>query len=62
MSVQRISPEETRSRLEDGQALLVCAYGDEEKCERFSLPEAISYPELRKREDTLDRAQQLIFY
>jgi hypothetical protein len=61
MNEPRISPENTRDKMEDG-ALLVCAYDDEEKCKRMNLEGAITLKQLRAMEPSLSRDQALIFY
>jgi hypothetical protein len=60
--VQRIGPEEVRERMRSGEALLVCAYDDDEKCGRMRLEGAISLQELESRAATLPRDRELIFY
>ena len=48
--------------MQDGEALLVCAYDDEEKFEGNQLAGAMSLSDLRKREPELDHRQEIIFY
>jgi hypothetical protein len=60
--VERISPEEARRRVQSGEALLVCAYEDEDKCHRMKLAGAITLRELREMLATLPRDRELIFY
>jgi rhodanese-related sulfurtransferase len=61
MTVERISPHEAKKHLQSG-TLLVCAYDSEAKFQQNHLEGAISLDELRAREGTLPRDQELIFY
>ena len=58
----RISVEEARRKVAEGDALLVCAYADESKCARIKLEGAISLGELEAREATLPKDQPIVFY
>lgn len=58
----RISVEEARRKVSEGDALLVCAYADESKCDRIRLEGAISLGELEAREATLPKDQPIVFY
>jgi len=42
------------------EALIVCAYDDEDKCEELSLEGSITLAELRQRD--VSRERELIFY
>ncbi len=59
---QRITPEETHQQLDAGQALLVCAYEDEEKFKKVRLKGAISLSEFKSRLSSLSRDQEVVFY
>jgi hypothetical protein len=61
-TVTRIAPSDAHHRLQSGNALLVCAYEDPNKCRDASIAGAISLQELQKREKSLGRTQELIFY
>lgn len=61
MDEPRISPDETRKRMEEG-ALLVCAYDDEEKCRQKNLEGAITLKQLRAMEPSLAKDQVIVFY
>lgn len=61
-NIPRISPRETRERVKAGTALLVCAYDDEDKFKTVRLEGALSLSELREREKSLPRDQEIIFY
>lgn len=58
--VERIDVERTRERVKAGEALLVCAYDDEEKCRKLALEGSISLAELEDRDVPKDR--EIIFY
>lgn len=58
----RITPQEAREKVISGTALLVCAYEDEEKFKKLRLAGAISMTGLRKREPSLTKDNEIIFY
>ncbi len=58
----RIPPEEARRKVMSGEALLVCAYEDEEKFRKKHLEDAISLQEFKTRLPFLSREQEIIFY
>jgi hypothetical protein len=62
MDVPRISPAETRRRVQQGQALLVCGYEDESKCRSMALEGSIGLADLKRRIHSLPKGQNLIFY
>ncbi|WP_305044370.1 rhodanese-like domain-containing protein [Geoalkalibacter sp.] len=62
MSVPRISPEEARSKVQSGEALLICAYGDAEKFQRMHLEGAVSRQDFETRLTGLAKDTELIFY
>ena len=60
---ERISVEEARRRTTAGDALLVCAYDDEDKCATMKLEGAITLDQLETKlspED--DKDLEIIFY
>ncbi len=59
---QIIEPETAHERVQQDDAVLVCAYDDREKCGDVPVPAAITLPELEQRADQLDRVRELIFY
>ena len=61
-NVTRISPEEAKSRVITGEALLVCAYDSEEKFSRNHLEGAISQAEFLSRLPGVSKDTELIFY
>lgn len=59
---RRISAGTARTHVMQGDALLVCGYDDDQKCEKLSLPGAISFSELETRLPRLAKDQEIIFY
>lgn len=57
---QRVTPQQAREHIEAG-ALLVCAYDDVQKCEKYALQGAITLDELKSR-DNVANDRELIFY
>lgn len=57
---ERIDVDQARRKVESGEALLVCAYDDEEKCRDYDLPEAVHLDQLRSR--SVERDQEIVFY
>ena len=62
MAVQRISPREARQKVQQGEALLVCAYDSMEKFSQMSLEGAISLDAFRGRLAEFPRNREIIFY
>lgn len=58
----RISPEIVRSKVEAGEAILVCAYEDDRMFRRVQLGGAIPLSELQARLPALSRSQEIVFY
>lgn len=58
---ERISVATARRRVESGDALLVCAYEDEKKCEKLALEGSITLNDLESRQ-VVDRDREIIFY
>ncbi len=58
----RISVQDAREQMRSGQALLVCAYEDEAKCNRMRLEGAVNLGEFQRRQPTLAKNQPVIFY
>ena len=58
----RITPEEVHRRVTFGDAILVCAYEDEEKYRKMQLQNAISLQEFKARLPALSKEQEIIFY
>jgi hypothetical protein len=58
----RIPPEEAKKKILSNEAILVCAYEDEEKFRKMHLEGAISFIEFKKRAPLLSKEQEIIFY
>lgn len=58
----RISPRETREKVERGSALLVCAYEDDEKCKQVHLEGAIFLSDFRSKLSSLPQNHEIVFY
>jgi hypothetical protein len=58
----RIGPRETSEKLRNGNALLVCAYHEEEKFKTFHLERAISLSAFESKFPSLSKDQEIIFY
>ena len=62
MEAQRIPPEEARNRVENGEAVLVCGYEDEEKCRGMHLQGSMTLQEFEATLPSLDEEQEIVFY
>ncbi len=62
MDTPRITPEEARQKVQHGDALLVCAYDDQERCRNLHLEGAMDMQELQEKLPELDKEQEIIFY
>lgn len=58
----RIDAQEAKLKVDSGDALLVCAYGSDEKFQANHLEGAISLSEFKHKVSGLDRNTGLIFY
>jgi hypothetical protein len=58
----RISVEEARRKASAGEAILVCGYDDEAKCDRIRLPDAISMKRLERDAASMPKDREIIFY
>ncbi len=58
----RISAEEARAKVSSRQAILVCAYEDEEKFRKAHLEGAISLNEFKEKIASWSKEQEIIFY
>lgn len=59
---ERIDVTRAREWVQRGEALLVCAYDDEERFRALHLEGGISREDLRRREPELSKEQPIIFY
>jgi hypothetical protein len=62
IAAPRISPQAAHRQVSAGQAILVCAYEDEAKCNTMMLQGAISLKEFESRLPNLKKDQPIIFY
>ncbi|HEX3176778.1 MAG TPA: ArsR family transcriptional regulator [Methylomirabilota bacterium] len=60
--VPRISAQEARRRVQQGQAVLACAYDDEAKCAQMRLEGAIDLRELREMLPSLPKDREIVLY
>jgi hypothetical protein len=60
--IVRIGPEEVRSKVDAGEALLVCAYEEDGKFRQISLEGAIPLSEFQSRLPSISRSQEIVFY
>jgi hypothetical protein len=60
--IDRVSPAETHEKVSSGQALLVCAYADAERCKKLHLDGAISFQEFESKLAPIRKDQEIIFY
>ena len=60
--VIRVDVQETSGKVAAGQALLVCAYDNDQKFAQYHLDGAISFSELQEKSDGLAMDQEIIFY
>lgn len=58
----RISPKQVREKITSGDALLVCAYDDENKFRENHLEGALSLAEFKSKLPSLSKDQEFIFY
>ena len=60
--IERISAQQAHTKTKSNQALLVCAYEDEAKCQSLNLEGSISFTSLQSRTAALPKTQEIIFY
>lgn len=58
----RISPAEARQKVLCDEAMLICAYENEESFKKARLAGAISLKEFRRGATSLPREREIIFY
>jgi hypothetical protein len=59
---KRVGAEEVRSKVQAGQALLVCAYESDVKFRQAALEGAVSFSEFERRKSSLPRDLEIVFY
>ncbi len=60
--IERIPVDRAHDDVQNGRALLVCAYTDEAKCSQMMLEGAMNMAEFERRLPSLRKEQELIFY
>ena len=58
---ERISPDDAMKKVNAGEAILVCAYGDD-KCKKILLEGAMLRSEFESKTNALPKSQEIIFY
>lgn len=58
----RVRPEEILGRVQSGEALLVCAYDDDEKFRTLHLEKALSLRQFQEVQPSLPKNKELVFY
>jgi rhodanese-related sulfurtransferase len=58
----RVPPEDARSKVLKGEAILVCAYDDLSKFRAMRLDGSVSLQEFAERLPSLDKGKEIIFY
>jgi hypothetical protein len=61
-SAVRVSPADAYREVVSGRALLVCAYPEEEVCEKVMLKNSITLKEFEARLPELKKDREIIFY
>jgi hypothetical protein len=59
---ERVAPAYARKRVQSGEAMLVCAYEDEEKFANLRLEGAVSFNEFKARASLIPKDREIIFY
>ena len=62
MDIPRIEPTVAHQHASEGDALIVCAYDDEQKCDDLGVADAMPLTEFEDRAEDLDRRREIIFY
>jgi len=60
--IERISVQEARRKVKANEALLVCAYDDDEKYQKVNLEGSISLGAFQARLAALPKTKEVIFY
>ena len=62
MAAQKIDPQEVRRAVAQGAALLVCAYDDAARTQKYRLPGTLSLEQFQARAASLPKDHQVVFY
>ncbi|WP_129124877.1 rhodanese-like domain-containing protein [Geomonas oryzae] len=60
--VKRIQVQEARRKVQDGEALFVCAYDSEEMCGGIRLEKGLTMGEFNARLPEIPKEKEIIFY
>ena len=60
--IKRIDPTQAREKTQAGEAALVCAYEDENKCRQLLLDGAMTLADFEATLSTRSKTDQIIFY
>ena len=60
--IERITPERVREKIQSGDALLVCAYDDDDKFERTRLDGSIALSEFRSGISAVPKDREIVFF
>ncbi len=58
----RVPPDEVFGRVQSGEALLVCAYDDDEKFKSLHLAKALSLRQFHELQPSLPKDKEIVFY
>jgi hypothetical protein len=58
----RVKPEEVYPKVKSGEAILVCAYNDDEEYKRINLEGSISLSEFYSKLTHYSKEQEIIFF
>ncbi len=58
----RISADEARQHVASGQALLVCAYDDEQKCSDTGVQGALTHKQFQAQLTAVPMSREIIFF
>lgn len=58
----RVRPEEILGRVQSGEALLICAYDDDEKFKTLHLEKALSLRQFQELKPSIPKDKELVFY
>ena len=59
---ERVSPESAQKKVRSRDALLVCAYQEDEQFRKMQLEGATSYSDFKKKVASIPKDQEIIFY
>ena len=59
---ERVTAEGARKKVKSSEALLVCAYEEDERFKQMRLEGALSYKEFKKKVASIPKDKEIIFY